>query len=64
MKTKIILLTSLIVSQLAFAQINKGIVKGIVKTSDGQRAPMVSVSLKGTTKGSAGISYSFCTRCQ
>ena len=51
MKKYAFLFICLVISYLSFPQTNKGTVKGVIKTSDGQTASMVSVSLKGTPKG-------------
>jgi iron complex outermembrane receptor protein len=51
MKIKFLLL-SLLIAHLALAQ-NKGTIKGFVKTSDGQAATFVTVTLKGTNKGTS-----------
>lgn len=54
MKRHISILILFTISHLAFSQsAPKGNLKGKVTTSDGQAAAMVSVALKGTTKGSA-----------
>ncbi|RAW02439.1 TonB-dependent receptor [Pseudochryseolinea flava] len=51
MRSKILLVIALLMSVLAYGQSNKGSLKGTIKTSDGQPAYMVSVALKGTSKG-------------